>query len=117
MMKRTGGALVIVVLAASANVASAADRMVYGAGMVTCAEWQQHRSTGNKVANVQLQAWIDGFLTGYNVASEDVDFIAPKPEDIAYYAWVDNYCSQHPLDKVMQAVLKLKDDLTARARR
>jgi opacity protein-like surface antigen len=109
MMKRTGGALVIVVLAASANVASAADRMVYGAGMVTCAEWQQHRSTGNKVANVQLQAWIDGFLTGYNVASEDVDFIA--------YAWVDNYCSQYPLDKVMQAVLKLKDDLTARARR
>jgi hypothetical protein len=48
--------------------------------MVTCAEWQQYRSTGNKAAVLQLEAWIDGFLSGYNTASEETDFIAPKPE-------------------------------------
>ena len=26
----------------------------------------------------QLQAWIDGFLSGYNTASEGKDFIAPS---------------------------------------
>jgi hypothetical protein len=92
------------------------DRMFYGAGTVTCAEWQQYRTTGNKPATFQLQAWIDGFLSGYNAASNDTDFIAPKPESVAYYAWIDNYCSKNPLDEVMQAVFALKNELTSRAR-
>ena len=94
--------------------------MVYGAGMVTCAEWQQYRSNQNSNQNkanaFQLQAWIDGFFSGYNTASEGVDFIAPKPQTVAYYAWIDNYCSQNPLNRVMQAVIALKDELTSRAR-
>lgn len=92
------------------------DRMAYGAGMVTCAEWQRYRSTGNKPASIQLEAWIDGFLSGYNMESE-IDFIAPKPESIAYYAWIDNYCSQNPLNKVTQATILLKNELVARSRR
>ena len=90
--------------------------MVYGAGMVTCAEWQQYRKAGNKPAELQLQAWIDGFLSGYNTASNDTDFIVPKPESVAYYAWIDNYCSRNPLNKVMQAVLALKNELTSKVR-
>ena len=92
------------------------DKMVYGAGMVTWAEWQQHRSGGNKVAQLQLQAWIDGFLSGYNAADEKTDLIAPKPESVAYYAWIDNYCGQKPLSKVMEAVMALKNELVARSR-
>jgi hypothetical protein len=92
----------------------AGDRIVYGAGVVTCAEWQQYRSTGNKSATFQLQAWIDGFFSGYN-AESGVDFLAPKPESVAYYTWIDNYCSQNPLNKVMQAAVALKDELTSRA--
>jgi len=116
---RTPLSLIASVALVMANAAQAADgdRMVYGAGMVTCAEWQQYRSTGNKGAVVQLQAWIDGFFSGYNTASEDIDFIAPKPETVAYYAWIDNYCGQNPLNKVMQAAVALKNELTARARR
>jgi hypothetical protein len=90
------------------------DRMVYGAGMITCAEWQQYRSTGNKAAVAQLQAWIDGFLSGNNTASDDPDFIVPKPESFAY-AWIDNYCGQNPLNKVAQASVALKNELSARA--
>jgi hypothetical protein len=93
------------------------DKMAYGAGMVTCAEWQQHRSTGNRAANGQLQAWVDGFLTGFNMAVENADLLAPKPESVAYYTWIDNYCSQNPLDKVVQAAIALKNELTARSRR
>jgi hypothetical protein len=84
-------------------------------GMVTCAEWHQYRSTRNKPASLQLQAWIDGFLSGYNTASESKDFIAPRPESIAYYDWIDSYCDLNPLNRVMQAVMALKAEL-ARAR-
>ena len=121
-MGRRQAAMVITVglIALSVKVVWAAerrpgDRMVYGAGMVTCAEWQQYRSTGNKASVFQLQAWIDGFFSGYNTASEGIDFIAPKPESVAYYAWIDNYCIQNPLNKVMQAAMALKDELAARA--
>ncbi len=92
------------------------DRMVYGAGMVTCAEWQQYRSTNNRPATLQLEAWVDGFLSGYNMASEGRDVIAPKPESVAYYAWIDNYCQRNPLEKVVKAVFELKNELTSRAR-
>jgi hypothetical protein len=93
---------VIVALTVTSNAALAqekrpSDRMAYGAGMVTCAEWQQYRTTGNKPAALQLQAWVDGFLTGFNMAISDADLLAPKPESVAYYTWIDNYCSQKPL--------------------
>ena len=85
--------------------------------MVTCCEWQKYRSTGSKPAVFQLQAWIDGFLSGYNFVSEAPDFIKPKAESVAYYAWIDDYCIQHPLDLVEDAAAVLKNELAARARR
>ena len=111
----SGAALALAIVGLMANVAWADNRMFYGAGMETCAVWKQSRS-GNKVATLLLQAWIDGFLSGYNVGSQATDFIAPKPESVAYYPWIDNYCSQNPLSKVAEAALALKDELTARAR-
>ena len=96
--------------------ASAENKMVYGAGMITCGEWQQHRSTGNKPASYQAQAWIDGYLSGSNASGNGADFLAPKPSDVAYYAWLDNYCAQHPLDLLLQAVTLLKKELLSRAR-
>jgi hypothetical protein len=129
-----GAALALAIAGLMALSAKAAwpaygDRMVYGAGMVTCAEWQQYRSAGrtvslqdrdalqNRIGALQLQAWIDGFLAGYNLASQGPDFIAPKPESVAYYAWIDNYCSRNPLNKVVDGAEALKEELTTRARR
>jgi hypothetical protein len=112
-----GAAIAFAIVGLMANVARAAegDRLVYGAGMETCAVWQKSRS-GNRVAELQLQAWIDGFFSGYNAASEGTDFLMPRPETVAYYAWIDKHCGQNPLNKVMQAAVALKDELTARAR-
>jgi hypothetical protein len=83
------GIIAAALIATSSDAVCAAegDRMVYGAGMVTCAEWQQYRSNQNSNQNkanaFQLQAWIDGFFSGYNTASEGVDFIAPRPPTVA----------------------------------
>ncbi|SRR5260221_12879097 len=101
---------------ASMSSASAQDKLVYGAGMVTCGEWQQYRSSGNKPASYQAQAWIDGYLSGSNASGGGPDFLAPKPSDVAYYAWIDNYCSQNPLNLLVQAVYLLKKELLSRVR-
>ncbi len=64
----------------------------------------------------QAQAWVDGFLSGYNVADDGADFLAPvKP--VAVYAWVDNYCGPKPLDQRVEAALALKNELQSRAGR
>jgi hypothetical protein len=97
---RTMSALVFTSLLVSllATRAAEANRLAYGAGMLTCGEWQKYRTTGDKPATSQLEAWIDGFLSGYNMGnSESVDIIAPKPQSVAYYAWIDNYCAKNPL--------------------
>jgi hypothetical protein len=106
--------LVFAVGIGSADVASAQFRTVYGAGTVSCGQWQQFRTTGDKVKNFQLQAWIDGYLSGSNAASND-DFLAEKSDSVSYYFWIDNYCRDKPLDVIVQAVSKLKEELSARA--
>jgi hypothetical protein len=90
--------------------------MGMGAGMLTCAEWKENRSNDNFMA-FQLEAWVDAFLTGYNVGSHSIDFIPQRNESVAYYEWIDNYCSQNPLNKIVEAAVALKHELVSRARR
>jgi hypothetical protein len=106
---------VAIATALLSSTASAQNKMVYGAGMISCGEWQQYRSTGNKPGSYQAQAWIDGYLSGSNASGNGADFLAPHPSNIAYYAWIDNYCTQNPLDTLLLAVFKLKRELAARA--
>jgi hypothetical protein len=95
--------------------AYAQHKMVYGAGMITCGEWQQYRSSGNKPGSYQAQAWIDGYLSGSNGSGNGPDFIAPEPKNIAYYAWIDNYCAKNPLNPLMMAAFGLQQELLSRA--
>jgi hypothetical protein len=91
-------------------------RAVYGAGLVSCGQWQQYRTTGDKANSFQLEAYIDGFLSGYNLASAGPDFLKSKPAAVSFYIWIDNYCRDKPLDAITQAMLALRDELLARAR-
>jgi hypothetical protein len=116
-MLRTTFALVIGLLVVSLTRAAEANRLAYGAGMVPCGEWQKYRTTGDKSATSQLEAWIDGFLSGYNMSdSESEDILAPRPQSVAYYAWIDNYCAQNPLNPVASAAILLKNELVTRTR-
>jgi hypothetical protein len=94
--------------------AKAQDRTIYGGGMITCAEWQNYRQTGNSPMSLQAQSYVDGFLSGFNFASEGPDFILLRTKPIALYAWIDNYCAGKPLDRLATAIIRLKDDLITR---
>ena len=100
--------------ALSLSAAHAVPKMAYGAGMITCGEWQKFRSTGDKPGMYQSQAWIDGYLSGSNRSGNGPDFIGPNPSSVTYYAWIDIYCAQHPLDTLMLAVFKLEKELASR---
>jgi len=110
-------AVVLLCLLFSGSAAFARAGVVYGAGTISCGKWQQYRSSDNKGNVYQTEAWVDGFLSGFNFEDGEPDFLAPKPDAIAFYAWIDNYCREKPLDEVIQATVALKKELVARAKR
>ena len=115
-MRRVLLGTIIMVAAASGETANAGDKLAYGARMISCAQWVRFRAIGDKPSSYQAQAWIDGFLSGYNVADdENINFLEPSQSTIASYAWIDNYCGPKPLDRLMQAAIALKNELLVRA--
>lgn len=90
---------------------------MYGAGTISCAEWQKYRVANDRPHAIQAEAWLDGYLSGYNSASDDIDFLDSKPNTVALYAWVDNYCASNPLDSLIVAAFKLRKELQSRAKR
>jgi len=103
---------------AAADHAFAQHRTVDGTAIVACGQWQQYRTSRTAIGKArsrQLEAWIDGFLSGYNVASFDPDFLKGAPTTVAIYIGVDNYCKENPLDILSQAVTAIRKDLLARA--
>jgi hypothetical protein len=93
------------------------DKLIFGAGTISCAEWQKYRLSDDKPNIYQAQARVDGYLSGYNVASEDADLLLSKPSGIALYAWIDNFCVARPLDALAAAVTSLRKELSARSKR
>ena len=67
-------------MVAAADGASAQGRTVYGFSSTSCGQWLQAPSA-KKRSSLQLQAYVDGFLSEYNFAADDPDFLASMPHD------------------------------------
>lgn len=109
---RAIAALMTLILAGSA--ASAEYRAVSGAGLLSCGTWTKHRN--DLPYAYQFQAWVDGYLSAYNIASDGADFLLPvlKNKD-GIYAWIDEYCRANPLDPIIKGMLPLIEQLKTRA--
>ena len=101
----------------AADGASAQGRTVYGFSSTSCGQWLQARTAKNR-ASPQLQAYVDGFLSGYNFAADEPDFLASMPHDkgASFHIWIDDYCKGKPDNDLTEAVVALKDGLLVRAR-
>jgi hypothetical protein len=100
-------------------------QFIMGAGKTSCGDWLRYRSLLDRPENLkevansyQVQAWVDGFLSGFNVAKAGgPDILSSKPPAPDLYSWVDNYCRAKPLNVVGDAVLVLAKELESRALR
>ena len=107
----------LVLVIAAADGASAQGRSTYGFGDASCGDWLQSR-TAKDINSYQLQAYVAGFLSGYNFAFTGPDFLAGKASDkgASFYLWIDKYCRDKPIDILMQAMVALRVELQTRAR-
>lgn len=86
-------------------------------GLETCRIWTQGRTQAD-VAQGARQAWVLGFVTAANAYTQnhgDSDGNLSKGTDTeGLYAWIDNYCAAHPLNRLSTASTALMNDLLAR---
>jgi hypothetical protein len=80
--------------------------MVMGPGGVSCGQWTKDRAT-NREEGYADASWVLGFLSGYN-------FIAKGTDSSGAFAWIDNYCAQHPLNDLSDATIALVEELSKR---
>ena len=67
-----------------------------------------------------MTSWVQGFLVAsaiwHNQDNRDrvTAAMLAIPESVAIQAWMDKYCREHPLEKVMNAAGALHWELTTR---
>jgi hypothetical protein len=79
----------------------------------TCGTWTKERHVISP-ARGAYQGWVTGFLSGWAIDQPTPNNPLIGLDTEGVYAWVDNYCSVHPLDTLMTATKRLMSELAAR---
>jgi hypothetical protein len=108
MFKRLSLAAVFAV-----GVGSADATQIGRVGPEPCSTWTQARQAKTPV-RLLMEQWITGWLDRANV-SLDLGIDILQGEDwFGVMAWIDNYCVEHPLDKLSDTAGALEQELTNR---
>ena len=122
--------LVMVTLASAIFVTAdhAFGASLMGTGTMRCGEWTRLRTfSDNQTGHIkelaslhQVEAWVDGFVSGMNLAGTErdwSDFLSSKPKSDALYAMVDTYCRHNGIDSIADAAADTVKELKKRAQR
>jgi hypothetical protein len=99
-----------------------------GTGAMRCGEWTRLRTfSDSQTGHIkeltslhQVEAWVDGFVSGVNAAGADggwSDFLSSKPKTDALYGMVDSYCRRNGIDNVADAAADTVKELKKQAQR
>jgi hypothetical protein len=90
----------------------------------SCRNWTQERlnlqHTGAWSSDLKfMSAWITGYLTGVNeamISTGEQDVLSATHTDLSStFAWIDNYCHEHPLRSIFDASASLMAELKKKA--
>jgi len=92
-----------------------AGTVVDGSGGKSCGTWiEDERGDNNSAIHSMDMGWVLGFLSATNLGV-DVEILKNIDVD-SFKAWIDNYCSLHPLDSIGEATIALSVEIVDRAR-
>jgi hypothetical protein len=103
--------LLFTVLAGSS--ANATEYRVWGFGTRSCGAWTTARAGQGLEGLVDL-AWVEGFITAIDHNSARINNASHNIDADAIGAWMDSYCSGHPLDSISEASEALSVELAGR---
>jgi hypothetical protein len=96
------------------NAADAANESIYviGGGADSCGKWLASKDFPH--VRDQFTHWVLGFITGNNWARNQSQVYPPDGPAVA--AFVDQYCRNHPLDRIFNAAEFLVTEMLQRKR-
>jgi hypothetical protein len=97
--------LLYAAMLAPAHAAAPGEFHAYGEGLSSCGKWRAARKGNNWY---EVGQWVFGWVSAAGAYGER-GLRATDSQALA--AWVDNYCSAHPLDTLHQAASALVDEL------
>ncbi len=108
----------LILIVAMALVSSSVWGGVYimGAGTIGCGEFVKERQESDVKSDLNSQ-WILGFISAINVRrnEENEDSVLGMDTDIvSIELWLENYCREHPLEKLYKASKALIVELEER---
>lgn len=74
-----------------------------GGGTLSCGSWTENRHSQNRgdtMHAVQGQQWVLGFLSGIGFVAQNDDDPLKNMDVQGVWAWIDNYCRDHPIDQI-----------------
>lgn len=78
-------------------------------GVISCGQWLEAGQTG--IWRGEDQMWVLGFVSGMDAGlsttAPKVSGAGSKSDPPSMFAWLDNYCSAHPLDRLTTAAVLL----------
>jgi hypothetical protein len=80
--------------------------MVLGIGAHSCGSWTSDRET-NSAYYLDDMSWILGYVTSFNAWGGGTSNAGGDTDNLGIIAWIDNYCSSHPLSTINQAATNL----------
>ncbi|MFI4934731.1 MAG: hypothetical protein ACHP7N_08955 [Caulobacterales bacterium] len=81
-----------------------------GAGVGSCGVWTQDRATSHGAWSEDLE-WVLGYLSAYDRFVARNGMVAKHTDSAGVTAWLDTYCTAHPLDEMHRAADALVQDL------
>jgi hypothetical protein len=99
---------------------AAGNSKILGNGSDSCGAWQDERRsmivTQHPSPKLSAESqWILGFVTAANLSLAPNIDLNEGMNDQRMMAWIDNYCSSHPLENLGTAAVNLTLELTQRA--
>jgi hypothetical protein len=82
---------------------------IYGPGNSSCGAWTSTRGADSKrpstewVQHIMMLVWAEGFLSGSGAMKSGQKETDPSAIEL----WVDQYCSEHPLETVHETSVHL----------
>jgi hypothetical protein len=78
---------------------------VYGSGTASCGTWVEERKRNN---HQDMEAWVQGYLSAAgNYETNQLN----KVDRQAFLVWLDNYCQNNPLKKVIDGAQALVHEI------
>jgi hypothetical protein len=86
---------------------------VMGSGFVSCGKWSSSNddSLKSQMERTSYLEWVGGYVSAMAVVSEDVNRGLHRTDPDGIEAWMNNYCTEHPLDHLSVAAQALIDKL------